>query len=285
MLYLRNTNKIQSISQQVDRGPAGAIATISSSISASYTTATSSLFVLLSDGVTKLSTTSSASTNFQTAFGGIVSASIAGTTPSSSIAISLSISASDASYYFTGSSTGSGVMTSFAVGSNITYTISSSISVTTGSVPTSASCYYGIGGTAGNPGTYSYTPCGGTATTESLSANTTSSVTCIDINQLFSTSGAGGQVFRSPYTCSYVLPGTPNPSYNTTFTVDAGLFDNYHLASYIPQGSTVYSFRVMPLNSSFTVCSISGSNFLSKGANVPMEQGGTGYTITQGSAC
>ena len=128
-LYLSNTNRIDSSQVSVTRGPAAA--QISSSISASYTTTTSSLFVLLSDGVTKLSTTSSASTNFQTAFGGIVSASIAGTTPSSSIAISLSISASDASYYFTGSSTGSGVMTSFAVGSNVRYTISSSFNVNT----------------------------------------------------------------------------------------------------------------------------------------------------------
>jgi hypothetical protein len=235
--------------------------------------------------VTKLSTTSSASTNFQTAFGGIVSASIAGTTPSSSIAISLSISASDASYYFTGSSTGSGVMTSFAVGSNVMYTISSSISVTTGSVPTSASCYYGAAAAGGGTGTYYYTPCGGTATSQSLLANTTSSVTCVDTADTFTITGAGNQIFRSPYTCSYVLPGTPNPSYDTTFAAGSPAVNNYFLASYIPQGSTTYSFRVVPYGTSFTVCSISGSNFFSKGSDEPTAQGGIGYTITQGSAC
>jgi hypothetical protein len=129
MLYLRNTNQLQSLSQQVVRGAAAPY--ISSSVSASYTANSSSLFVILNDATTKLSTTASATTNFSAAGGSVVSASIAGTTPSSSIAISLLISASDASYYFTGSSTGSGVMTSFIVGSNVTYTISSSFNVNT----------------------------------------------------------------------------------------------------------------------------------------------------------
>ena len=124
MLYLRNTNQLNSLGGGVLRGPT--IPSISSSFSASYTTNTSSLFVILNDGNTKLSTTSSATTNFSASFGSVVSASIAGTAPSSSIAISLSISASDASLYFTGSSTGSAIMTSFTVGNNVRYTISSS---------------------------------------------------------------------------------------------------------------------------------------------------------------
>jgi hypothetical protein len=137
MLYLRNTNQLNSLGGGVLRGPTPT--PISSSVSASYTANSSSLFVILNDATTKLSTTASATTNFSAAVGSVVSASIAGTTPSSSIAISLFISASDASLYFTGSSTGSKVMTSFIVGSDVRYTISSSFnisaSVTAGNAP------------------------------------------------------------------------------------------------------------------------------------------------------
>lgn len=124
MLYLKNTNQLQSLGGGVERG--GAIALISSSVSASYTTNSSSLFVLLNDATTKLSTTASATTNFLAAPNSVVSASLSATTPSSSVSMSLFISASDGSLLFTGSSTGSGIMTSFVVGNNLKYTISSS---------------------------------------------------------------------------------------------------------------------------------------------------------------
>jgi len=131
MLYLRNTNQLQSLDRGIQRGPAAAL--ISSSVSASYTTNSSSLFVLLNDAVTKLSTTSSATTNFLASANSVVSASLSGTTPSSSVSMSLFISASNGSLLFTGSSTGSAIMTSFTVGSDVRYTISSSFNNTTGS--------------------------------------------------------------------------------------------------------------------------------------------------------
>jgi hypothetical protein len=124
MLYLRNTNQMQSLDRGIQRG--GAESLISSSVSASYTTNSSSLFVLLNDAVTILSTTASATTNFLAAPNSVVSASLSATTPSSSVTMSLFISASNGSLLFTGSSTGSGIMTSFVVGSDVRYTISSS---------------------------------------------------------------------------------------------------------------------------------------------------------------
>ena len=132
MLYLRNTNQLQSLDRGIQRGPAAAL--ISSSVSASYTTNSSSLFVLLNDGTTRLSTTASATTNFLAAPNSVVSASLSATTPSSSVSMSLFISASNGSLLFTGSSTGSAIMTSFAVGSDVRYTISSSFNRATASV-------------------------------------------------------------------------------------------------------------------------------------------------------
>ena len=139
MLYLRNTNQLQSLSQLVNRGPAASL--ISSSVSASYTTNSSSLFVLLNDATTKLSTTASATTNFLAAPNSVVSASLSATTPSSSVSMSLFISASNGSLLFTGSSTGSAIMTSFIVGSDVRYTISSSFNRVTANVGNTPGLY------------------------------------------------------------------------------------------------------------------------------------------------
>jgi hypothetical protein len=131
MLYLRNTNQQQTLDRGIQRGPVAV--PLSSSISASYTTNTSSLFVLLNDAVTKLSTTSSATTNFLAAPNSIVSASIAGTAISSFNSVTLFVSASDGSLLYNQSTTGSALNTNFTVGNNVTYTISSSVNVGTGS--------------------------------------------------------------------------------------------------------------------------------------------------------
>jgi hypothetical protein len=125
MLYLRNTNQIQSLAQQIERG--GVAALTPGFISASYTTNTASLFIITNDATTKLSTTASATTNFSASANSIVSASVAGTAISSSNLVTLFVSASDGSLYYSASSTGSALMTNFAVGSNVRYTISSSV--------------------------------------------------------------------------------------------------------------------------------------------------------------
>jgi len=128
MLYLRNTNQIQSIEFNSGRGPAPILV---NSISASYTANSSSLFVLLSQGVTKLSTTSSATTNFTASNGSLISASINGDIQYGfSSSVSLNISASNGSYIFSGSSTGSKIETEFYVNGETTYIISSSFTKT-----------------------------------------------------------------------------------------------------------------------------------------------------------
>jgi hypothetical protein len=132
MLYLRNTNQVQSIQTDVIRGAVPTL--ISSSVSASYTTNSSSLFVLTNDAVTKLSTTASATTNFLAAPNSVVSASIAGTAISSSNSVTLFISASDGSLLYNQSTTGSALNTNFTVGSNVRYTISSSVSAASASL-------------------------------------------------------------------------------------------------------------------------------------------------------
>jgi hypothetical protein len=172
MLYLRNTNQLQSLDRGIQRGPAALL--ISSSVSASYTTNSSSLFVLLNDAVTKLSTTSSATTNFLAAPNSVVSASIAGTAISSSNSVTLFISASDGSLLYNQNTTGSALNTNFTVGSNVRYTISSSVSAASSSIiPTGNGLFRTqyIGYFAGNPAFFD------TAVTASVSANGPNTVT------------------------------------------------------------------------------------------------------------
>jgi hypothetical protein len=140
MLYLRNTNQQQTLDRGIQRGPAAT--PLSSSVSASYTTNTSSLFVLLNDGATRLSTTSSATTNFLAAPNSVVSASIAGTAISSSNSVTLFVSASDGSLLYNQTTTGSALNTNFTVGSNVRYTISSSVSFTS---PITGTFFDGLG--------------------------------------------------------------------------------------------------------------------------------------------
>jgi hypothetical protein len=131
-LYLSNTNRNESLQGDVVRGvPSIPIPGI---ISASYTTNSSSLFVITNDAVTKLSTTSSAITNFTASVSSIVSASVEGGTISSLNSVTLFISASDGSLLFNSSTTGSPLMTNFVVGDNVKYTISSSVIFGTGSI-------------------------------------------------------------------------------------------------------------------------------------------------------
>ena len=139
MLYLRNTNQQQTLDRGIARGPIPGF----SSISASYTANSSSLFVLLSNCDTKLSTTSSATTNFSASNGSVISASAAGGNQLGfTSSVFLSISASDGSYFFTGSSTGSKVENSFNSVGGINYTISSSFSITSASAnPTGTGLY------------------------------------------------------------------------------------------------------------------------------------------------
>jgi hypothetical protein len=141
-LYLSNTNLNQSLQGDVRRG---APLTAPGIISASYTTNTSSLFVITNDAVTRLSTTSSATTNFTASINSTVSASIAGTAISSSNSVTLFISASDGSLLYNQSTTGSALNTNFAVASNVIYTISSSVNEGTGSViPTGAGLFRSV---------------------------------------------------------------------------------------------------------------------------------------------
>jgi hypothetical protein len=140
------------------------------------------LFVLLSNGDTKLSTTSSATTNFSASNGSVISASAAGGNQSGfTSSVFLSISASDGSYFFTGSSTGSKVENSFNSVGGINYTISSSFSITSASaVPTGNGLFrtqYN-GYFSGVPSWFdSATPLGpGTPNTGSINPGFTSSV-------------------------------------------------------------------------------------------------------------
>lgn len=157
MLYLRNTNQQQTLDRGIARGPIAGF----SSISASYTANSSSLFVLLSNGDTKLSTTSSATTNFSASNGSVISASVAGGNQSGfTSSVFLSISASDGSYFFTGSSTGSKVENSFNSIGGINYTISSSFSIVAaggGNTPGLFRTQY-PGYFAGNPTYFNTTP-------------------------------------------------------------------------------------------------------------------------------
>ena len=134
MLYLRNTNQQQSLDRGIRRGPTVTTSTISASL---VTNQFSSSFYVLDDGATQFAATSSFSGSFVAISNSIISASVSGSAPSN---VSLIISSSDGSLYFTGSSTGSEVNFNFPSIGGVNYLISAQ--VTSGSlVPTGQGLY------------------------------------------------------------------------------------------------------------------------------------------------
>jgi len=266
MLYLRNTNQLQSLDRGIQRGPAGAPPTpLSSSVSASYTTNTSSLFVILNDAVTKLSTTSSATTNFLAAPNSIVSASIAGTAISSSNSVTLFVSASDGSLLYNQTTTGSALNTNFTVGNNVRYTISSSVNFVS---PVTGGFFDGLG-RQGYEGYYNplTNPNGyvGAPTTGSLVADSGSLVA------LF------GRPDPAPTTVVTQWLGYFRPSTNETYTFILNNDDqailwlgNAATASVLTAGSALVQSDITPTGSVQGSGGNSGSISLTAGVNYPI---------------
>jgi hypothetical protein len=135
MLYLRNTNQLQSIEGGRVRGNAPA-PTPSASILYDFSEAgANGRLIILENGISKVDVTSSFNNSIQVASGSIVSASLSGiawpTTGSTSM--SLFITGANVFYNQSSSVSSSTLMTSFTASANLTYYISASVNHTSAS--------------------------------------------------------------------------------------------------------------------------------------------------------
>lgn len=136
MLYLRNTNQLQSIGGTIGgvaRGPFD----VTNRYSASFSTNTASFCEIKSAGVSKFSVTASAETNFTSSTLSVISASVSGSlidgwNPKAVIYVS----SSNGSLNYTTTEYDGQAMTQYVSnGNNILYTISCSFDQPTGSLP------------------------------------------------------------------------------------------------------------------------------------------------------
>jgi len=141
--------------------------------------------------------------------------------------------------------------------------------------PTGSRCsdgyFYFIYSNAG--GNYTYTTCEGTSVSTNYTTRFTSSTSPSDLECASGSVSISGirQIFRSPYDCTFTWTGSTNTQ-QVTFGTHA-FSDNYTLLSYVPSGSTDYTFRLLSSGSTFgPVCVISGSAYMARGADTPFDR-------------
>ena len=263
MLYASNVNRIESIDNR-NRGAASERPW--SAFSASYyeVLATGSL-TIINDQTTIATLTDSGST-----FNARISASNNAT---------LTLSGSNAAQ------TGSFTM-SLQITNNVDYTynttiyskgiISTTLEVVSGSIyditgsvvydrigGAFSTCSFGFAKAGENPATASYRQCGATSSVSVYIATpyATASLGCVNDNsiQLYPSGGVeaiGQQVYLSPYDCTYQFP-TGSQSRTITFQAPGHpVYSNntLWLASYVPQGTNTYAFKLVQSGEAFTVC-------------------------------
>jgi hypothetical protein len=264
MLYLRNTNQIQTIDNR-NRGLAPERPW--SAISASYyeVLATGSLSII--DGSTTLGTLTTSGSLFNARISAsneasfVLSGSNAALT--GSFTMSLQITSSDYSYSNTIYSKGI-ISTTFQIPSGSIYTITGSVEYNPNGGAFST-CSFAFVKTGLNPATASYTVCGATSSTSTYIASTftSASLGCVnDTSVVLSPSGSGGQyqqLFLSPYDCNFSLP-TGSNNRTITFSAPTDPFaqspneSTWYLASWIGEGTGTYLFKVIKAGQSISVC-------------------------------
>jgi len=266
MLYLRNTNQIQTID---NRGGGRGIAPERpwSAFSASYgvVLATGSLSII--DGSTTIGTLTTSGSLFNARISQSNEASIvlSGSNAALTGSFTMSLDISSSNYSYTNTIYSKGIIsTTLNVDSGSEYRITGSVIYdSTGGAFTT--CSFGFVKTGLNPATASYIACGATASTSTYIATefTSASLGCVnDDSVVLSPSGSGGQyqqLFLSPYDCNYTLP---TGSTNTTITFSAPIdpfaqspnVSTWYLASWIGEGTGTYLFKVVKAGQSISVC-------------------------------
>jgi hypothetical protein len=297
MLYLRNTNQLQSIGEVVRRG--ATVPVVNTDATIDYLFAENSAdgrLIILDDGNTILDLTSSASSILTVASSSVVSASLSGISwpLTGSTSMSLFITGANVSYNQTSIVSSSTLMTNWTALSGAAYIVSASINHNPNVTPIPPSpgtgrYAYGFakGGSVGS--TFEYVDQNNVSQSFSLGAYLTSSV---DSPFIFDTTigistpvgPIAAQTWSSPFTSSFTT-GSSSSCKTTTFTnprPSSPASENFYLAAYIPCNSTTYAFRLIKPAQSYQDCvSYLNIAYMSPGGTYNLEQS----NITTGSAC
>jgi len=282
MLYLRNTNQVETIErQQRGMAPERPFGIISASYNATVRT-TGSLSIL-NDG-NNISTLTLSGSKFNSKISAsnevtlLLSGSVTSNTLTGSFTMSLFVTSSDYTYNTTVYSFGQ-LSAIFQPKSASLYEISGSL--TYGPDGNFSTCsYYFIKSDNtedNNVTTASYTPCGTTSSVDMYftSSLVTASLGCV-LNDSVDWNPQGiptrfAQIWASPYGCDFLYP-TQSSGFNRSIRFETPSYpfpeQNWYLASWVPEGPNVYDFRILQPGQTLTVCTNDiNSAFFSKGEN------------------
>lgn len=296
MLYLRNTNQQQSLTQQAGVARGNAPERAWSEVSASYlaNTFTTGALQILNDNVVISTLSASGSTfNARISASNVAGVILSGSTTALTGSFTMSLIINSNDYNYTNIVYSPGAMeTSFTVASGSVYDITGSLTYTDGVNPfTTCSFYFVKSGDLDTSTTASYIACGETGSTNLYfsSSFTTASLGCV-LNNTVSWTPTGSvtqfaQIWRSPYGCGFEFP-TGSDSRNVTFIApiigQEPRDDNWYLASYVPKGSNQYQFSIVQPGQSITVCTQdTASVFFSPGQDYPFAKD----YISYGGSC
>lgn len=270
MLYLRNTNQVQTIEKAL-RGdaPERPWAAFSASYYATPTYTTGALSIINDQTTIATLTTSGSTFNARISASNDVTINLSGSlTPAAltgSFTMSLFVTSSDYSY--------NSVVYSPGQLSAFLQPLSASVYDITGSLlydPSgsfSTCSYYFVKSGINTPqaSTASYTPCGTTSSAEMYFTTTltTASLGCVLNNSVeWNPSGSAtqfAQIWRSPYGCDFTWSINPEEGnrqirFEAPFNESLYPLQNWFLASWVPEGTTTYEFRIVPAGETLTVC-------------------------------
>jgi hypothetical protein len=272
MLYLRNTNQIQTLDRGIKRGTQGAESTIGWKLTNSG--ASGSLYIT-NNGVPSyppVSVTTTDSGSFPVFPNALVTTKMTGSNwPVDGPTIMTLITTGSGLTYTTSSYISSSLLeNSFVAGTGGTYGITGSVSYVTASyIPGPCmTTFYKLGQFNWN---YQYTQCNGTPIARvSGSGLSTGSFGPIDWNTATISGDATNksQLFVAPYSSSFLSAAIGNGT-SVTFTnpnTGSDAVGTFFLASWIPLNSPTYSYQLLPPSSSLTVCTrFPEQTFLSPG--------------------
>jgi len=300
MLYLRNTNQIQTLDRGIKRGTQGAESTIGWKLTNSG--ASGSLYIT-NNGVPSyppVSVTTTDSGSFPVFPNALVTAKMTGSNwPVDGPTIMTLITTGSGLTYTTSSYISSSLLeNSFVAGTGGTYGITGSVSYVTASY-ISGTCAYGFLKISNFSANWSYVLCDGTNVSGSSPGGL---VTSSLGNVQWNTISYGGdstnksQCFVSPYTSSFVNAAVGNGTSVTFTTPLTGSVstDPYYLASWIALNQPYYNFQLLRPGQILTVCTkFPEQTYFSPGSTVAGSGLGTeAYAnrlkrlyITSGSPC
>lgn len=285
MLYLRNTNQQQTLTQQAGVARGNAPERAWSAVSASYlaNTFTTGALQILNDNVVISTLSASGSTfNARISASNDIGVTLSGSTTALTGSFTMSLIINSPDYNYTNIVYSPGAMiTTFPAVSSSVYNITASLTYTDGVNPFTTCSYYWVKSGEYVPMTASYTQCNATSSTTIYvsPAFTSASLGCVvnDSVTLMPDTGAAAayqQIWKSPYGCDFTYPTASGGGRPVLFEApESGPLNpagQWYLASWVKYNENTYSFHLLQPGESITVCTQDTSSvFNSKGADVP----------------